>query len=74
MEDVSSCFFFTTWVFCRGDPALAVRQGLQSLHFSFPCITELARLQIPKKMDQPLHFSCNLKDKEEETFIYLSSG
>lgn len=85
MEGVSSCFFFTTWVFCQGDPALTVRQGLQSLkfislmnycftRFPFPCITVLAGLQIPKKMDQPIHFSCNLKDKEKERFCCLSSG
>lgn len=65
--------------FCQGDPALTVRQGLQSIkfissmnyyfaNFSFPCITELAGLQIAKKMDQPIHLSCNLKHKEEEGF------
>lgn len=62
MDSVSSWFFSTTGVFCQGDPALTVRQGLQSLrfitlmnyyftNFYFPCVTELAGLQIPKKMD-----------------------
>lgn len=41
---------------------------------SFPVITELAGLQIPKKMDQKMDFSYNLRHKEEERFWCLSSG